>query len=164
MSGSRPNTARAGFIVAAVAGAIHALFSVYWGLGGEVLLATVGDIADGFEGRGWLLVLIGFAKGAAALVPLVLFLRYRPIPGALRGAMWAGAAVLVLWGGVNTATSALLAVGVLPTPETYDRTATLGHALVWDPLFLAWGLALGAGLRASRGGGHREPGTTRPVS
>ncbi len=151
MDRSRVNLARGGFVAAAAAGMIHALFSVYWGLGGDVLLDTVGDVADAFAGRRWLLCVVGIAKGAAALAPLVLFLRRRPIPRALRGAMWAGAGVLVIWGAVNTVSSALLAAGILGrAPETYDRTATLGHALLWDPLFLLWGLALAAGLGASR--------------
>lgn len=141
---------RTGFIVAAVAGSLHAGFSVYWGLGGDALLDTVGTIADQFAGRRWILTLIGFIKGVAALVPLVLFARREPISRVLRGGMWAGGAVLIFWGAANTATSALLAAGMFPRRASYDRTATLGHALLWDPLFLVWGLALCAGLWASR--------------
>ncbi|CAM3510154.1 DUF3995 domain-containing protein [Tsukamurella ocularis] len=151
MDRSRVDLARGGFVAAAVAGVVHALFSVYWGLGGDVLLDTVGEVADAFAGRRRLLCVVGIAKGAAAVVPLVIFLRCRRIPCVLRGAMWAGAGVLVLWGAVNTVSSALLAAGILArAPETYDRTATLGHALLWDPLFLVWGLALVAGLWATR--------------
>lgn len=141
---------RTAIIVAAVAGSIHAGFSVYWGLGGDALLDTVGTIADQFAGRRWILTVIGFIKGVAALTPLALFARGRPISWVLRAGMWAGGAVLIFWGAANTATSALLAAGTVPRPASYDRTATLGHALLWDPLFLVWGLALSAGLWASR--------------
>ncbi|KXO96054.1 hypothetical protein AXK56_00440 [Tsukamurella pulmonis] len=151
MRRSNRNPARTGFVVAAVAGSVHAAFSVYWGLGGDAQLETVGSVADGFAGRRWLLVVVGAAKGVAALVPLVLVLQCTAIPRLLRGAMWAGAAALILWGAVNTASSALLAAGVLPRPaEGYDAAATVGHALLWDPLFLVWGLALAAGLWVTR--------------
>ncbi len=144
--------ARTCFVAAAVFGGLHAASSIYWGLGGDALLDTVGATADQFEGRRWMLAVIGGGKAVAAIAPLALFLR-GDAGRALRGAMWAGAAVLTFWGAANTVTSALLAAGVLPRPESYDRTATLGHALLWDPLFLAWGLALATGLWASR---HRE--------
>ncbi|KXP08258.1 hypothetical protein AXK57_17520 [Tsukamurella pulmonis] len=151
MRRSNRKPARTGFVVAAVAGSVHAAFSVYWGLGGDALLETVGSVADGFAGRRWLLVVVGAAKGVAALVPLVLVLRCTAIPRPLRGAMWAGAVVLILWGAVNTASSGLLAAGVLPrSTDGYDAAATLGHALLWDPLFLVWGLALAAGLWVTR--------------
>lgn len=152
-----PPSRGTGFVVAAVAGLLHAGSSVYWGLGGDALLETVGAIADQFSGQRWMLVMIGLIKGVVALLPLALFARRRPIPGLLRGGMWAGGAVLVFWGAANTATSALLAAGVIPRSESYDRTATLGHALLWDPLFLAWGLALATGLWVSRPL-HRKPG------
>lgn len=141
--------ARGGFVAAAAVGGVHALSSMYWGLGGDALLDTVGAVADQFQGRRWMLAVIGAAKGLAALIPLVLVARGR-IPGPLRCALWAGATTLVLWGAVNTVTSALLAADVLPRPESYDRAATLGHAVLWDPLFFVWGLSLALGLWASR--------------
>jgi hypothetical protein len=55
---------------------------------------------------------------------------------------------------VNTVVAALVLTGAI-RPGGYDRDAVTGHALLWDPLFLAWGVFLSAGLalmRPVRGG------------
>lgn len=147
---STARTARAGFVAAAIFGVVHGAFSIYWGVGGTALLRTVGSIADQFADRRWMLVVVGGAKCVGAVAPLVLYERASPIPRPLRAAMWAATTLLVAWGAVNAVGAALLASRVVPRPADYDAPATLGHALVWDPLFLAWGLALAVGLYASR--------------
>ena len=68
----------------------------------------------------------------------------------LRGLEWAGAGVLVLYGGINTAVAWLVLGGAIVVDGGYDRAAELGHAALWDPLFLIWGLSLATGLRATR--------------
>lgn len=40
--------------------------------------------------------------------------------------------------------------GRITTTGGYERTAELGHAALWDPLFFAWGLCLAAGLVLTR--------------
>lgn len=54
--------------------------------------------------------------------------------------------MLVLWGGLNTVVGNLVLAGLLQPADGYDYPGMLGHAYLWDPLFLLWGLALVAGL------------------
>ena len=61
---------------------------------------------------------------------------------------WAGSVLLVAYGLANTAVANLALVGVVGSVD--DLAATRGHAWLWDPLFLAWGLALGVGLWQTR--------------
>lgn len=62
--------------------------------------------------------------------------------------------MLIGYGALNVAVSWAVLSGVLPTPGGIDRTAQLGHAALWDPLFLVWGLCLAVGLRrTTRGAG-----------
>lgn len=135
--------------IAAVLGLVHAGASIYWGLGGDALLNTVGQTADRIsegqfaDGR-WLLVLIGMAKAVLAMAPALT--ARRPGAGVLRPGYWLGATALIAWGAINTTTAGLLLLGVLPRPEPFDSAAAVGHALLWDPLFLAWGVALAAGM------------------
>lgn len=150
-----------GFVVAAVAGSLHGIASIYWGVGGNALIGTVGSIADQFADRRWILVIVGLAKLAAALIPAVVAVRGTRL-GLLRPVCWVGATALVTWGAVNTLTGSLLALGVLPRPARYDATGTIGHAALWSPLFLAWGVALGAALWLSRSDGAGRSFRGRP--
>lgn len=45
----------------------------------------------------------------------------------------------------------LVLAGVIRPESGFDRAGMIGHAYLWDPLFLAWGAALALGLIASRG-------------
>jgi len=138
------NTHRA-LLVAALAGTIHGAASIYWGLGGQWLLETVGeDVVGRFEGLGWIIIVVGLVKIAFALSPLL------ADTGWWRAFHWLGAIVLVLWGGTNTVVVNLVLSGVLPPGENYDHAAMIGHGWLWDPLFLLWGLALAIGLFATK--------------
>ncbi|MGO1553452.1 MAG: DUF3995 domain-containing protein, partial [Candidatus Corynebacterium faecigallinarum] len=68
----------------------------------------------------------------------------------IRGISWAGSALLIVWGGVNTVTGNLVLSGLVEPDGGYDREGMIGHAWLWDPLFLVWGVALAAGLWFSR--------------
>ena len=68
-----------------------------------------------------------------------------------RGCRWVGAAVLIVWGGLNTVVGNLVLTGVIRPGSGYDRAGMIGHAWLWDPLFLAWGIALVMGLVATSG-------------
>lgn len=139
---------RTGYLVAAAAGVIHGGFSVYWGLGGTWLLNTVGSVADAFDGALLLILLVGLAKLAFALAPLVVDTR------ATRWIYRAGAAVLAVWSGVSMVGAT---IGILGSAD--DPLALWGHLLWWDPLFLVWGVALFAGTMApSDRGARQEPG------
>jgi hypothetical protein len=68
----------------------------------------------------------------------------------LRVVSWAGAVLLILWGGVNTVTGNLVLSGIVEPDGGYDRDGMVGHAWLWDPLFLVWGAALAVGLWRTR--------------
>lgn len=146
--------ARGAFGVAAVAGVIHGAFSLYWGFGGSWLVDTLGeDLVEQWEKHPALLLPVGAVKIIAALLPLLLL---RPAgqpvvwPRLLRAVSWAGAVLLILWGGVNTVTGNLVLSGVVEPDDGYDHDGMVGHAWLWDPLFLIWGVALVLGLSLSR--------------
>jgi hypothetical protein len=56
----------------------------------------------------------------------------------------------VAWGGLNTVTANLVLAGVIRPDGGFDRPGMVGHAYLWDPLFLLWGAALVVALRVSR--------------
>ena len=147
------------FSVAAGLGTAHAAASLYWALGGDALVETVGAWAVAWRtespiAAGLSLAAIGMIKLAAAWVPWSAARSGGP-RGALRVVCWAGAAVLVAYGLVNTAAANLVLTGILGA--VVDLAATRGHAWLWDPLFLAWGLALVGGLWRTR----RAPASTK---
>lgn len=154
-----PRTTLTWFTVAAVLGTVHAAASLYWAMGGSMLATTVGAWAVAWRGEspgaaGTALAAIGLVKLAAAGVPWTAARSGGP-RGALRLLCWAGSALLVTYGLANTV-GANLALSGLVGPVT-DLAATRGHAWLWDPIFLAWGLALGVGLWQTR----RAPTSTQ---
>lgn len=143
--------ARVGLVVAAVLGVVHAGFSLYWAAGGSALLWSLGsDLVNSFTGREWLLAPIGIAKLIGALAPLVLAGRGWPARRLTRSVSWLGAAGLVVWGGVNTVVALVVLAGGIEPQGGYDRLGMIGHAYLWDPLFLCWGFALVVGLVVGR--------------
>lgn len=139
------------FTVAALLGLLHAAPSVYWAAGGRALLETVGTFAVELADSGrpevpWMLLGIGLAKAAGALVPLLDHLRPPPHTWA-RVVSWIGAATLLAWGGAGTIGAW---IGVVTDATTWARPAVVGHALLWDPLFVLWGVALALALWTSR--------------
>lgn len=139
------------FVLAAVAGLLHAAASLYWALGGEWLLDTVGQFAVDMQRSGdvtvtvmlWIVTLV---KIAGALVPLVDHLRL-PAHRWVRVVSWLGVAVMLVWGGAGMLGAWIaLASG---TADGSDR-ALFGHAYLWDPLFVVWAVLLAVGLLASR--------------
>ena len=148
------------FTVAAVLGTAHASASMYWALGGDALADTIGAWAVAWRtgspvAAGLSLAAIGLVKFAAAWVPWRAARSGGP-RGGLRLVCWAGAAVLVAYGLVNTGAANLALTGILG--PVADVVAARGHAWLWDPLFLAWGLTLGVGLwRTRRAPVPKEP-------
>ncbi|GAA1558378.1 hypothetical protein GCM10009827_094160 [Dactylosporangium maewongense] len=136
---------------AAAAGLLHAGFSLYWAFGGRWLLPTVGQWAvtvarESPVTAGLLLVAVAAVKCTVVVVPLVTSRRSLPRPGAWRAFAWLAAIVLTGYGALNSIAAWLVLGGVLRPEGGFDRQAMLGHAYLWDPLFLVWGLLLGAGL------------------
>lgn len=140
---------------AAAVALVHAGFSAYWAFGGRWLLPTVGAWAVDLVRRERLLSaavlgLVAVAKLAAGAVPLLVESGRLPARRVGRRIEGVGAAVLVAYGALNVVTSWAVLGGVIRSAGGYDRAAELGHAVLWDPLFLAWGILLAAGLRATR--------------
>jgi hypothetical protein len=146
------------FLVAGLLGCLHAAFSLYWATGGTVLAWSLGaDLVATFRGREWVLAPISALKLVAALAPLFLASKGWPGRRVTRSLCWLGAAVLVLWGGLNTMVANLVLVGAIHPSSGFDRAGMIGHAWLWDPLFLAWGTAVVLGLRArARASGTRR--------
>ncbi|VXC45071.1 DUF3995 domain-containing protein [Pseudoclavibacter sp. 8L] len=141
------SAARMLVLAAAAIGVVHAAFSAYWALGGTWLLSTIGAIAVEFSRReplesGLLLGGVALVKLLAALIPVVLDAQRMPWPRVWRAICWVGGPGIVLYGLVNIVASGAVLLGILIPEGGYDRDAMIGHALLWDPLFLIWGLAL----------------------
>ncbi|MEO7058429.1 MAG: DUF3995 domain-containing protein [Lapillicoccus sp.] len=138
-------------VIAGALGATHAAFSFFWAAGGTFLVSSLGTgLLERFRGREWLLVPIGAVKLVAAVAPLAFARSGWPAPRVTRSACWLGSLVLIVWGGLNTAVGNLVLAGVIQPDSGFDRPGMIGHAYLWDPLFLGWGLALAAGLIATR--------------
>jgi hypothetical protein len=106
--------------VAGVAGVLQATASLYWALGGQWLLATVGQWAVELSAQaplaaGVALGLIALLKLLAATIPIAV--AYGKVPWARfwRAVSWAGGLLLVAYGGVNTAVSAAVLAGASPS-------------------------------------------------
>jgi hypothetical protein len=140
---------------AAGVGLVHAGFSLYWALGGRRLLPTVGEWAVVYTREAPLpaalvLLVVTAVKGVVALAPAIAVRRAGVLPRSWWLLGWLAAVVLVGYGGVNTVVAWLVLGGAVESADGYDRAAMVGHAYLWDPLFLVWGLLLGAGLWVSR--------------
>lgn len=152
-SGRLPGTGW--FVAACVAGLLHAAASLYWALGGTWLADTVGQWALDWRtsdpvGAGASLLAIAAVKAAAAVVPLVNHLRRIPFACLVRQVSWVGSVLLIAYGGLNTVAAWLVLAGTIRPDAPPDPVALSGHAALWDPLFLVWGLALFVGLWRTR--------------
>lgn len=152
-AGASISTTKAGrlALIAAAAGTLHAAFSLYWAIGGTFLLDTVGDwavdlTADEPLWAGLGLGALGAAKLAAAWVPLLVVSGHARWAGRIwRRLAWVGGGALTLYGALNTVVALAVVSGIVQPDGGYDEAAMWGHAALWDPLFLVWGLAtLGA--------------------
>lgn len=147
-------------LAALVASLVHAVPSLYWATGGDLGVESLGEWAPAWRDSspalaGAALVGIFLVKAAGGVVPLLATRRLLPRPRLWRALSWAGAAVLVAWGGANVVVGGLALAGVITGPaDDVALQALAGHVLFWDPVFLLWGLLLAGGLFLTR---------TRPV-
>ncbi|MCE1177694.1 MAG: DUF3995 domain-containing protein [Micrococcales bacterium] len=145
------SAARAALGVAVTAGVLHGLASLYWAGGGTWLISTLGeDLVQRFSGIRWVLFPIGAVKVGFACAPAVLASMGWPWRRVSRALCWLGAAVLTGWGSLNTIAANLVLAGVITPASDYDRAGMIGHAALWDPLFLVWGVALTTALLLTR--------------
>jgi Protein of unknown function (DUF3995) len=135
---------------ACAAALLYALVSFYWVLGGTAGIDTLGGSLEqraraGDPGVLWLAGAAGVLKVVGAGVALALVRPWgRVVPRALLlVAAWAGAVVLVLYGGVYVAGGALVLAGAIELAGPVDRAALWWHVMVWDLWFLVWGVLLG---------------------
>lgn len=148
-----PKGARVAYLGTVVFGGLHALASIYWGLGGRVLLDTVGESAVEMREQAdwWIfaaLLLIGLAKAIAVAIPIANAQKMLSHPKVWRALSWLGAFGLIAYGGVYTAAAHLSLAGWLSGAQ--DLNGLRGHAYLWSPLFLAWGLSLAIALLLDR--------------
>lgn len=148
--------------VAGVAGALHAAASLYWAVGGRWLLATVGQWAVDLSvqaplAAGVVLGLVALVKLLATTVPIGVAYGKLPWRRFWRAVSWAGGLLLVVYGGINSVVSAAVLGGLIHPQGGYDRNAMMGHAYLWDPLFLIWGTALVLSLWLSPERSARRP-------
>lgn len=126
---------------AGLAGAVHAGFSLYWAVGGRWLLATVGQWAVDLSTKAPLTAGIGLGivavvKLLAATIPVGVAYGRVPRPRLWRGISWVGGLLLVAYGGINTIVAQAVLAGMVRPEGGYDADAMMGHAYLWDPLFL----------------------------
>lgn len=143
------------FAASTVVGILHAAPSLYWALGGSALVSTVGQWAQAWRQESpaqVAVVLLGVftVKIAGAVVPLVNHLRPLPATRVWRAVAWLGSALLVLYGGGNTLAAMATLAGLIGESADQDRMGLIGHAFLWDPLFLLWGLLLSVALWTTR--------------
>lgn len=148
-------------VAAGLVGTCHAAFSLYWSAGGSWLAWSLGSrMLETFAGHEWMLAPVGIVKLLAALGPIALARRAWPGGRLTRSTCWLGAAALIAWGGANTVVANLVLAGVIRPSGGYDHAGMVGHGYLWDPLFLAWGIALTIGL-ATRSGNSRQGASSR---
>ncbi len=150
-SGAGAPAGRAAAYAACGCAFLFAAVSFYWGAGGRFGLDTVGREAvelsrSGNVGVFLALWFAGLVKVAGGLLALALVRPWgsRLFPRwMLLMAGWAGAVLLVLYGGVQLGVQLLVKSGAIQAPADMDWRGFYGHLYLWDPWFLLWGLLLG---------------------
>ncbi len=144
------------FFVAMACALAHAAVSAYWALGGGWGLDGVGQWAVQFRSQSPMLtaaalLVTALVKLAAGVVPYLASVGRLAGRRTWRALSWAGAGLLVTYGGLNTGVGGAALAGVIEGPaDPARRDALRMHVLLWDPAFLVWGIALAAALWLSR--------------
>jgi hypothetical protein len=148
---------------------VSAAISTYWAAGGTGLLDTIGGSIEhwGREGgAGVRLALAAVVVLKLAAVWLPLRAVRKPLQPTVRRLAWLQAAILTVYGGVQTVTGLAVQARLLNVGADADWKALDWHVYLWDPWFLIVGLLVWAALhrtRARRDGihwrRHRRAGT-----
>ncbi|HET9290423.1 MAG TPA: DUF3995 domain-containing protein [Actinomycetes bacterium] len=151
--------------------AVYAVVSFYWAFGGTAGIGTLGGRLEELGRVGdpavlWLAGVAGVLKAAGAVLALALVRPWgRVLPRrVLLVVAWAGAVVLLGYGGLYVVGGALALGGVVEVTGAGDRAALWWHVLVWDLWFLVWRVLLGVAawrfgrLSAAVAGGRRAGG------
>jgi len=146
---------------AAAMAVLSALPSVFWTLGGTLLLDTVGgSIEELARARSVAALVLGaaaaLAKFGAAVLALALVQPWgrRGPDCLLLAANAVVSVVLITWGGANVLMGSLSLAGVV-TADGLDERALRWHVFVWDLWFLVWGVVLALALAAVRRANRR---------
>ncbi|MGN6871554.1 MAG: DUF3995 domain-containing protein [Solirubrobacteraceae bacterium] len=141
--------------------------SMFWTLGGTLLLDTVGGSIEKFaRTRAPSALALGtatsLAKLGTALLALALVRPWgRRVPDrVLQGVNGFASAVLVVWGGANVLVGGLALTGAASSSGGLDERALYWHVFVWDLWFLVWGVALAVALSGFR---RENPDDRRPT-
>ncbi len=144
-------------VAAFVVGLLNAAVSVYWGLGGTWLLATVGGSLprQGRAGTAILVLAVWAAvviKMVATVLPLLALRRVTSTgwDRAVSLLAWTEAGILTVYGLVLTVVGILVQAGTIHPSAGADHRALAWHAYLWDPWFLLWGLLVAGALRGGR--------------
>jgi hypothetical protein len=130
---------------------LFAAVSLYWAAGGTAGLDTLGGTIEERVRAGdpvimranWAAVVLKTLGGVLALALVQPWGRRLPRWMVLSAA-WAGAAVLVLYGTLQTTAVALVALGVVEASDPIEPEALRWRLFLWEPWFLLWGLLLAA--------------------
>jgi hypothetical protein len=155
---ARPGASGVAATIVAVGLAVaSAALSVYWAVGGGVMIDTMGGSTERWgRERGGLAVvaLLGWAAVKLAIAAATLVatgvLSERPPTRWVRVATWLAAVQLTIYGALLTVGGLLVETGLVDPPDTADRHAITWHALLWDPWTAVWGLALALALWCTR--------------
>ncbi len=140
---------------AAVAAFLSAACTLYWTLGGMALVSSLGPtIAKAARERSGATVALGVftvaLKTAAGFVALAFAGPKRDrIPPPARRTVRVLGFVLAAYGTVGVIGASLGLAGV-GDAATADRAGLWGHALLWDPWFVIWGVLLSEAARGLR--------------
>jgi glucan phosphoethanolaminetransferase (alkaline phosphatase superfamily) len=125
---------------------VFAAMSFYWAAGGSIGSSTMSDtIVEPARAREpqfvALLWITGVLKAIAGLLALALVRpqgrvlpRWIPLT-----ATWVAGVGMLLYGGANLAVRAVMALGLLATPESMHSAAARWHLLLWDPWWVLGG-------------------------
>jgi hypothetical protein len=134
----------------AICAGLFCAVSLYWASGGTVGLYTVGGFAERMARAGgsqsemviWVTVVV---KAIGVILPLSLVRPWgRTVTPSWRAAACGAASViLVLYGGIQVTSEALVELGVIRPAGSVDWVALRWHLELWGFWFLLWGLLLG---------------------
>ncbi len=103
-----------------------------------------------FESMMWILWPVALVKAVGAFGPVWLSTHGWPWARLTRLTVWLASFVLIGWGGLNTIVGNMVLFGLIRPTDGFDRPVMIGHAWIWDPLFLLWGISLLTGLIRTR--------------
>jgi Protein of unknown function (DUF3995) len=126
---------------------VFAAMSFYWAAGGSLGSSTMSDtILEPARAREpqfvALLWITGALKAIAGLLALALVRPWgRVLPRWIPvTATWVAGVGMLLYGGANLAVRAVMAVGLLATPESMHSDAARWHLVLWDPWWVLGGV------------------------